>query len=84
MHTHTCTGRHTQTLAQSMHTPQGDGIPGPSRTIHTSATKETHVLESAIFKSAGSSTGLIGDLEDRNGLGQEHSEEARVVYSNLF
>lgn len=43
-----------------------------------------NVLRSVIFKPAGSITGLIRDLEDRNRLGQEHSEEARVVYSNLF
>lgn len=44
----------------------------------------SNVLRSVIFKSAVSITGLIRDLEDRNRLEQEHSEEARVVYSNLF
>lgn len=44
----------------------------------------SNVLRPSIFKSVVSITGLIRDLEDRNRLGQEHSEEARVVYSNLF
>lgn len=37
--------RHTQTLAQPTHAVQGDGIPGPSRTIQTLATEEMSVLE---------------------------------------
>lgn len=37
--------RHTQTLAQPMHTAQGDGIPGPSGTIQTPATEGMNVLE---------------------------------------
>lgn len=85
-YTHACTRtqRHTQILARLMHTPQGAGSTGSSRTIHTSATKEMNGLRSVIFQPAGSITGLIRDLEDKNRLGQEHSEEARVVYSNLF
>lgn len=37
--------RHIQTLAQPMHTAQGDGIPGPSGTIQTPAAEGMNVLE---------------------------------------
>lgn len=46
-YTHACTRtqRHTQILARLMHTPQGAGSTGSSRTNHTSATKEMNGLK---------------------------------------
>lgn len=87
IHTHVHVQRHTQPRAQPMHTAQGDGIPGPSRTIQTPATEEVNVLECTqvdCFQVCCINHMAHQGFEDRSRLGEEQSREARVVYSNLF